>query len=389
MTKKEKIYLDYAASTPVDPRAVKAMLPYFTEKFGNPSSLHTFARETKEALEQSREKIADAIHAKPKEIIFTGSATESNNMALKNVALFRQKKGRHILISSIEHECVLSSAEWLKKQGFEIEKIPVDKYGLIDPEVVKKAIREDTILVSVMHANNEIGTIEPISKIGKMCREKNVLFHTDCAQTFGKIPINVQKMNIDLLTVSSQKMYGPKGAAILFIREGIKIEPILHGGGHEFGLRSGTENIPAIVGFTKATELCQKEMKKETERQIKLRDRIIKEILKIPNTFLNGHPKKRLPNNAHFRFSFVEGESIVMMLDSYGIATSTASACSSPKLEPSHVLLSCGLKPGEAHGSLRISLGRWTKEKDVRYLLKILPKIIGDLRKISPFKNVH
>ena len=300
-----------------------------------------------------------------------------------------KKKGRHILISSIEHECVLSSAEWLKKQGFEIEKIPVDKYGLIDPEVVKKAIREDTILVSVMHANNEIGTIEPISKIGKICQERGVLFHTDCAQTFGKIPINVQKMNIDLLTVSSQKMYGPKGAAILFIREGIRIEPILHGGGHEFGLRSGTENVAAIVGFAKATELCQKEMKKETERQIKLRDRIIKEILKIPNTFLNGHPKKRLPNNAHFRFSFVEGESIVMMLDSYGIATSTASACSSPKLEPSHVLLACGLKPGEAHGSLRISLGRWTKEKDVRYLLKVLPKIIGDLRKISPFKNVH
>ena len=389
MTKKEKIYLDYAASTPVDPRVVKAMFPYFTKKFGNPSSLHGFAQETKKALEESRVIIADAIGVKSKEIIFTGSATESNNMALKNVALFCQKKGHHILISSIEHECVLSSAEWLKKQGFEIEKIPVDKYGLIDPEVVKKAIREDTILVSVMHANNEIGTIEPISKIGKICQERGVLFHTDCAQTFGKIPINVQKMNIDLLTVSSQKMYGPKGAAILFIREGIRIEPILHGGGHEFGLRSGTENVAAIVGFAKATELCQKEMKKETERQIKLRDRIIKEILKIPNTFLNGHPKKRLPNNAHFRFSFVEGESIVMMLDSYGIAASTASACSSPKLEPSHVLLACGLKPGEAHGSLRISLGRWTKEKDVKYLLKVLPKIIEDLRKISPFKNVH
>ena len=389
MTKKEKIYLDYAASTPVDPRVVKAMLPYFTEKFGNSSSLHTFAEVTKEALEESREKIAEAIGAESKEIIFTGSATESNNMALKGIASSYQKKGRHILISSVEHHCVLNSAEWLEKQGFEIEKIPVDKYGVINPELVKKMIRKDTILVSVMHANNEIGTIEPISKIGKICREKGVLFHTDSAQTFGKIPIDVQKMNVDLLTTSSQKMYGPKGAALLFIREGIQIEPLLHGGGHEFGLRSGTENIPAIVGFAKATELCQKEMKKESERQIKLRDKIIKETLKIPDTFLNGHPKNRLPNNAHFRFSFVEGESIVMMLDSYGIAASTASACSSPKLEPSHVLLSCGLKPGEAHGSLRISLGRWTKEKDVKYLLKILPKIIEDLRKISPFKNVH
>ena len=389
MTKKEKTYLDYAASTPVDPRVIKAMLPYFTEKFGNPSSLHTFAQETKEALEQSREKIAEAIGAKPKEIIFTSSATESNNMALKGVALSYQKKGRHILISSIEHSCVLDSAEWLEKQGFEVEKIPVDRDGVVIPEIVQKLIREDTILVSVMHANNETGTIEPISKIGKICREKEVLFHTDCAQTFGKLPIDIHKMNIDLLTASSQKMYGPKGVALLFIKEGVRIEPILHGGGHEFGLRASTENVPAIVGFAKAIELCQKEMKKETERQIKLRDKIIKETLKIPDTFLNGHPKNRLPNNVHFRFSFIEGEAIVMMLDSYGIAASTASACSSPKLEPSHVLLSCGLKPGEAHGSLRISLGRWTKEKDVKYLLKILPKIIEDLRKISPFKNVH
>ena len=389
MTQKEKIYLDYAASTPVDPRVIKAMLPYFTEKFGNPSSLHGFAQETKEALEQSREKIAGTIGAKPREIIFTSSATESNNMAIKGATLAKQQEGKHILISSIEHSCVLDSAEWLKKQGFEVEKIPVDKDGMINPEVVQKLIRKDTILVSVMHANNEIGTIEPISKIGKICREKGVLFHTDSAQTFGKIPINVKKMNIDLLTASSQKMYGPKGVALLFIKEGIRIEPILHGGGHEFGLRAGTENIPAIVGFAKATELCQKEMKKESERQIKLRDELIKEVLKIPDTFLNGHSKNRLPNNAHFRFSFIEGEAIVMMLDSYGIAASTASACSSPKLEPSHVLLSCGLKPGEAHGSLRISLGRWTKEKDVKYLLKILPKIIEDLRKISPFKNVH
>jgi len=390
MTQKEKVYLDYAASTPVDPKVVKAMLLYFTEKFGNPSSLHSYAQETKEALEQSREKMANFIGAQPKEIIFTSSATESNNLALKGVAFYHQKKGKHILVSSIEHDCVLNSAEWLKKQGFEIEKIPVDKYGTVNPEAVREMIREDTILVSVMHANNEIGTIEPISKIGKICQEKGVLFHTDSAQTFGKIPVDVRKMNVDLLTASSQKMYGPRGAAFLFIKKGTKIEPLIHGGGHESGIRSSTENVAAIVGFTKATELCLKEMKKESERQAKLRDKIIKEILKIPDTFLNGHPKNRLPNNVHFRFSFVEGEAVVMMLDYHGIAASTASACSSPKLEPSHVLLACGLKTQEAHGSLRISLGRWTSEKDVKYLLKVLPKVIEDLRKISPFKkNVY
>jgi len=384
----KKIYLDYAATSPVDPKVVKAMLPYFTEEFGNSASLHSFGQKAKEALEKSRAIIAKVLRAKPREIIFTGSATESNNLALKGVAFANQDKGRHIIISSIEHDCVLNSAKWLEKHGFEIEKLPVDKYGLVDSDKLKKAIRKDTILVSIMHANNEIGTIEPVTEIGKICREKNVYFHTDAAQSFGKIPININKMNIDLLTASSHKMYSPKGAACLFMREGVRIEPLLHGGGHELGLRPSTVNIPAIVGFAKAVEICQKEMKKESQKLVKLRDRLIKGILeKIPNSYLNGHPKKRLPNNANFWFEFVEGESMVMQLDSYGIAASTASACSSPKLEPSHVLLAIGLKPQEAHGSLRLSLGRWTKEKDIDYALEILPKVIKKLRKISPFKN--
>ena len=383
---KKKVYLDYAATSPVDPRAVKVMLPYLTEKFGNSASLYSFGQEAKEVLEKSRAIIAKVLGAKPREIIFTGSATESNNLALKGVAFANMDKGRHIIISSIEHDCVLNSAKWLEKHGFEIEKLPVDKYGLVSPDVFKKAIRKDTILVSVIHANNEIGTIEPIGKIGKICCQKGIYFHTDAAQSFGKIPININKMNIDLLTTSSHKMYGPKGAACLFIREGVKIEPLLHGGGHEFGLRSSTINIPAIVGFAKAVEICQKEMQKETSRLIKLRDKLIKGVLeKIPNSHLNGHPEKRLPNNANFWFEFVEGESIVMQLDSYGIAASTASACSSPKLEPSHVLLACGLQPEQAHGSLRLSFGRWTTERDVGYVLETLPKIIKKLREISPF----
>lgn len=386
----KKNYLDYAATTPVDPRVVKVMLPYFTEEFGNSASLHSFGQKVKEVLEKNRETIAKALNAKAQEMVFTGSATESNNFALKGVAFANRDKGKHIIISSIEHDCVLNSAKWLNKQGFEIKKLPVDKYGLVDPDKIRKAIKKDTILVSVMHANNEIGTIEPITEIGKICREKNVYFHTDAAQSFGKIPLDVRKMNIDLLTASSHKMYGPKGAALLFIKQGVKIEPLLHGGGHEFGFRSSTVNIPAIVGFAKAVEICQKEMKEEKIRLTKLRDRLIKGILKkIPNSHLNGHPEKRLPNNANFWFEFVEGESIVMQLDFYGIAVSTASACSSPKLEPSHVLLACGLRPEQAHGSLRLSLGRWTKKEDIDYVLKILPVIIKKLREISPFTSLR
>lgn len=380
----KKIYLDYAATTPIDPRVLKAMLPYFSEKFGNTMSLHSFGQEAKVALEESREVISEFLGAKPNEIIFTSSATESNNLALKGIAFANRNKGNHIVISEIEHNCIMESAKWLQTQGFEITKLKVDKYGLVDPDQVKKAIKKNTILVSIIHASNEIGTIEPIEIIGKICRERGVYFHTDAAQSFGKIPIDVNRMNIDLLTASSHKIYGPKGAAILYVREKVKIVPILHGGGHEMGLRASTVNVPAIVGFARAIEICKKEMKKESERLIKLRDKLIKGVLeKIKGSHLTGHPKKRLPNIASFWFEGLEGESIVLQLDLLGIAASTGSACSTEKLEPSHVLLAIGLKPWQAHGSLRLSLGRWTKEKEIDYVLKVLPKVIENLRKIS------
>jgi cysteine desulfurase len=404
----KKIYLDYAATTPVDPRVIKVMLPYFTKKFGNTMSLHSFGQEAKGVLEQSRGKVADLIGVKPEEIIFTSSATESNNLALKGVALAymgfnndgnfsKNDKGKlacqnikdkagHIIISSIEHACVSESAKWLEIQGFKITKIKVDKYGLVNPEDIKKEIRKNTILVSVMYANNEIGTIQPIEEISKICRAKKVFFHTDAAQSFGKIPIDVNKMNIDLLTASSHKMYGPKGVACLYVRDGIKLVPILHGGGHELGLRPSTINLPAIIGFAKACEICKREMKEEAKRLTKLRDKLINRVLKIKGSYLNGHAKKRLSNNVNFSFPFVEGESIVIQLDLLDVAVSTGSACSSTKLEPSHVLLAIGLKPEQAHGSLRLTLGRWTTEKEIDHVLKILPEIVKKFRKISPFK---
>jgi len=377
------IYLDNAATTPVDPNVVSAMTPYFTEKFGNTASLHSIGQEANEALEESRQKLAGFLGAEPTEIIFTASATESNNLALKGLAFANDKK--HIIISAVEHDCILNSTKWLENQGFEITKVKVDKYGMVNPEDIKNAIKEDTLLVSVMHANNEIGTINPINEIGEVCRAKGVYFHTDAAQSFGKIPINIG--NIDLLTASSQKMYGPKGAAFLFVRKGVKIEPILHGGGHESGLRSSTVNVAAIVGFAKAAELCFKNMEKELEKQEGLRNYLIKKLLKIDGCYLNGHPEKRLPNNINVRFDFVEGEAIVMKLDAEGIAASTGSACSSPKLEPSHVLLACGVKHEQAHGSLRLSLGRWTTKKDVEFAAEKVKKVIEGLREISPFKK--
>jgi len=379
------------------------MLPYLSEKFGNTMSLHSFGQEAKQALEESRELVASLMGAKPKEIVFTSSATESNNLVLKGITFANREKRKHIIISSIEHPCIMESARWLETQGFKVTRLKVDKYGQVFPEDVKKAIKKDTILVSIMHANNEIGTIEPIEEIGKICREKEVYFHTDAAQSFGKIPIDVNKMNIDLMTVSSHKMYGPKGVAALFIKEGVKIEPLIHGGGHERGLRSSTVNVAGIIGFAEACEICKKEIvdelrsssrfanarvKKESQRLTKLRDKLIKGVLdEIEESYLNGHPKKRLPNNTNFWFKFVEGESMVIQLDLLGIAASTGSACSSEKLEPSHVLLAIGLKPQEAHGSLRLSSGRWTKEKDIDYVLEILPKVIKKLREISPFKK--
>jgi cysteine desulfurase len=384
----KRIYMDYGAATPVDSRVVRKTTGSLPGMFANSMSFHSFGQDARQVLEQSRADIAGVINANPAEIVFTGSATESNNFALKGVMFANKERGKHLIISPVEHACVLESAAWLERQGFEVTRLKVDQYGLVNPSDVLAAIQPDTVLVSVMHANNEIGTIEPVEEIGRICRGKGVYFHTDAAQTFGKVAIDVKKMNIDLLTASSQKIYGPKGAACLYVREGVKIEPLLHGGGQESGMRSSTVNVPAIYGFAQASLIAKHDMVREAARQIKLRDKLISNILKsIPRSHLNGHPTKRLPGNANVWFEFVEGESMIIQLDINGIAASTGSACSSAKLTASHVLTAIGLKPQEAHGSLRLSLGRWTKDAEVNYVLKVLPKIITRLREISPFKS--
>ncbi len=382
-----RVYMDYAATTPADPRVVKAMTPYFSEKFGNSVSLHKQGREAKEALDESRKAVASLMNAEPDELIFMGSATEAANMTLKGIAYANRKKGNHIVTSKIEHHCVLESALWLEKQGFEVTRLSVDKFGLVDLTELENAIRKDTILVSVMHANNEIGTIQDIEKIGKICKEKGVYFHSDAAQSFGKIPIDVKRMNTDLLSVSSHKMYGPKGVGGLYIRKGTKIEPLLHGGGHEFKKRSSTVNVAGIVGFAEAARIQKKEMASDAKKQTALRDKLINELLKIDDAHLTGHPTKRLPNNASFWFAYIEGESLLLQLDMSGISTSTGSACSSTSLEASHVLLALGLKPEEAHGSLRLSVGKYTIQEDVDYVLEVVPKSVERLRQISPFKK--
>jgi cysteine desulfurase len=382
-----RVYMDYAATTPVDPRVLKAMKPYFSEKYGNSVSLHKQGREAKEALKESRKTITAMMNAKPNELIFMSSATESTNMALKGIAFANRKKGKHIVTSAIEHHCVLEPARWLEKQGFEITRLPVNNFGFIDTTQLENAIKKDTILVSIMHANNEIGTIEDIKKIGKICKERNVYFHSDAAQSFGKIPIDVKKLNIDLLSISSHKMYGPKGVGGLYIKKGTKIEPLLHGGGHEFRKRSSTVNIAGIVGFAEATRIQEKEMASDAKKQTILRDKLINELLNIEDAHLTGHLTKRLPNNASFWFAYIEGESLLMQLDMNGVSASTGSACSSDSLEASHVLLAIGLKPQEAHGSLRLSLGKYTTNEDMNYVLEVVPKSVERLRKISPFKK--
>lgn len=380
------IYLDYAATTPVDPAVIRAMLPFFTKKYGNTASLHSLGRQANQSLENCRQNFASFINASSEEIIFTSSATESNNLVLKGVALANRQKGNHLIVSQVEHDCVLESAKWLEQNGFSVTYLPVDSYGMVDPLVLKSAITPQTILVSIMHANNEIGTINPIKEIGAICKKHHILFHTDASQTFGKLIIDVKNMNIDLLTASSHKIYGPKGAALLFIKNGISLVPILHGGGHESGLRSSTVNLPAIVGFTKAASIAHQKIKTENSRLQKLRDQLIKGVLSsIPTASLNGHPIARLSNNVNFSFSGIEGESIVSLLDDFGIAASTGSACSSPKLQSSHVLRACSVDPKNIHGSIRFSLGRWTKTRDINYVIKTLPKVINHLNKISPF----
>ncbi len=379
----KQVYMDHSATTPVDPEVREAMLPYFTEKFGNPSSLYTLGREARRAIEDARQKVADLIGAKREEVIFTGSGTEADNLAIKGIAFKNRKKGNHIITSSIEHHAVLNACKYLETQGFKVTYLPVSKEGLVNPADVEKAITPQTILITIMHANNEIGTIQPIEEIGIIAKEKNIAFHTDAVQTLGKIPVNVEAMNANLLSVSAHKIYGPKGVGALYIRKGTLIEPLFHGGGHERNLRSSTENVAGIVGFGKACELAKQRLPEEA-KLAELRDRLIKGVLEIKDSYLNGHPSKRLPNNANFRFSYIEGESMVLNLDMKGISASTGSACSSTSLEPSHVLLAIGLKPEDAHGSLRLTLGRGNTKEDVDYVLSVLPEVVNKLRMISP-----
>lgn len=376
--------MDHSATTPVAPEVLEAMLPYFRERYGNASSLHEFGREAREAVESARERLASLIGANPEEIYFTSGGTESDNMALKGVALRWRSKGRHIITTSIEHPAVLEVCRALERLGFDVTYVPVDSQGIVDPLDIERSIRDDTILISVMHANNEIGTIQPIERIAEIARSRGILFHTDAVQTVGKIPVNVNRLGVDLLSISSHKFYGPKGVGALYVRKGTKIESITQGGGHERGLRSGTENVPGIVGMGRAAELASEIMESEIERLTALRDRLKAFVLSnIEDSWLNGHPTKRLPSNLNFGFGRVEGESLLLYLDSKGIAVSTGSACSSKKLEPSHVLLALGLEPVRCHGSLRITLGRDNTRDDVDYAGECILEAVRRFREIS------
>ncbi len=395
MNDSKYIYLDNAATTPMDPRVIEEVRKHLRETYGNPSSLHSVGQKAGQILLKSREMIALLINSKRDDIFFTSSGTEADNIAIFGVASKNKERGNHIITTSIEHHAVENPYKELEKRGFKVTFLSVDKYGLINTEDLENAITKKTILISIMFANNEIGTIEPIKEIGEIAKTHDIIFHTDAVQAFGKIPIDVNEMNIDLLSASAHKLYGPKGVGMLYIRnKGVRegwgkfIEPIMYGGGHERDMRPSTVNVPGIAGFAKAAELAKEEMEEEARRQIKLRDKIIKWVTEnIEDSYLNGHPTKRLPNNVNLGFSYVEGESIVLDLDMEGIATSTGSACSSKSLDPSHVLLAIGLKPEEAHGSLRVTVGRFITEDDVNYFLEKLPPIIERLRKISPLKK--
>jgi cysteine desulfurase len=385
----KQIYMDYAATTPVRKEVLDEILPFFSENFGNPSSLHTFGQDARYPVESAREKIASAIGATPDEIVFTSGGTESNNFAVKGIANARQDKGRHIITSAIEHHAILEPCHFLEKNGFEVTYLPVDSKGLVDPDDVLKAIKNETILISVMHANNEIGTIQPIKEIGAIARERGILFHSDVVQTLGRMPINVDDLNLDLVSASGHKIYGPKGVGFIYIRKGTRVTPFMHGGEQERGRRASTHNVPGIIGIGKAAELAMIDLHSETERITALRDKMISGILaNIEDCRLNGHPEKRLFNNIHVSIDYIEGESLLLYLDMEGIACSTGSACSSASLEPSHVLTAIGVSPDTAYGALRFTLGRLTTEEDVNFVIDTLPGIVKKLRDMSPvYKN--
>ena len=386
MPEPRRIDLDHSAGKPVDPRVIEAMLPYMKSSYGNPSSLHTLGQEAKRAMEDARTKVATLINAEKKEsIIFTSGATESNNLAIKGVANRNRDRGTRIITSSVEHMSVVNPIKYLSTKGFESVFLPVDTYGFVKLEELEKELTDKTMLVSIVYANGEIGTIEPIKEISRIVHAKNAYLHVDATAACGQVPIDVKSEGIDLLTVSSNDMYGPKGVGALYVKEGVRLEPLLHGGGQERGVRSGTENLPGIVGFGKATEIAKNEMQPESTRLVKLRDRMIDGLLKpIPYSYLNGHPTKRLPDNVSVRYSFIEGESMLLSLDLEGVFASSGSACTAKTLEPSHVLLAIGLKHEEAHGSLMFTLGRENTEKNVDYAASLMPAIVKRLRAMSP-----
>lgn len=379
------VYMDYAATTYVKPEVLEEMMPYFTEKFGNPSSFYGISRETKVAIDKARGQVAKALNCDMNEVYFTGGGSESDNWAIKGIASAHGKKGNHIITTKIEHHAVLHTCEYLEKQGFEVTYLNVDEEGFINLKELEDAITDKTILVSIMFANNEIGTIQPIKEIGTLCREKKILFHTDAVQAVGSVPVDVKDMNIDLLSLAGHKIYGPKGIGALYIRKGVKIDNLIHGGGQERARRAGTENIASVVGIGKAIELATENLDENAVKLSKLRDSLIEGLLNIPYSKLNG-PKgdNRLPGNSNVGFEFIEGESILLSLDFEGVCASSGSACTSGSLDPSHVLLAIGLPHEKAHGSLRMTLGAGSTEEDVDYVLEVLPPIIERLRNMSP-----
>ena len=388
MSEIKRVYMDHSATTAVDPDVKEEMLKYFSEEYGNASQMYSMGQIANSAMILARERLSNLIGAtNPHEIIFNSGGTEADNAALKGIMLSQKNKKKHMITSAIEHPAILKTCSFLEKQGIKVTYLPVDEFGLVKLEELKKVISKDTALVSVMHANNEIGTIEPIKEIAEITHDAGAIFHTDAVQTVGKIPLDVEKLEIDLLSLSSHKLYGPKGVGALYKKQGIRLEPLIHGGGHEKGYRSGTENIAGIVGLGKAAELAKKYLPKEMKRLTKMRDQLINDLLKIDDTILNGHRTKRLPHNANLSFKYIEGESLILRLDARGIYASTGSACSSKSLNASHVLLAIGLRPEIAHGSLRLTIGRWTTQKEIDYALKVVPEIVNELREMSAFRK--